>query len=219
LQFISTADAAPQGRNGNVIMKGIGKALTADVRKGLPDELLELLRKYPRDQWADDSRLHGLAEGWLQRHNLFRELSVRIGGMTADLREGRTSPTTFLPLFQRRMGLLHGELDRHHRVEDDHYFPNFAAAAPKLQKGFDILDSDHRVIHGMMHSLGTASRELIAALSGDVSGRDGDAPRVAERLAAEIEGFDRTLLRHLEDEEDLIIPLILERTRDDPNFR
>ena len=48
--------------------------------------------------------------------------------------------------------------------------------------------------------------------------RDGDALRVAE-LAGEIEGFDRTLLRHLEDEEDLIIPLILERTRDDPNFR
>jgi hypothetical protein len=52
-----------------------------------------------------------------------------------------------------------------------------------------------------------------------VTGRDGDALRVAERLAGEIESFDRTLLRHLEDEEDLIIPLILERTRDDPNFR
>jgi hypothetical protein len=43
--------------------------------------------------------------------------------------------------------------------------------------------------------------------------------RVAERLAGEIEGFDRNLLRHLEDEEALIIPLILERIRDDPNFR
>jgi len=43
--------------------------------------------------------------------------------------------------------------------------------------------------------------------------------RVAERLAGVIEAFDRTLLRHLGDEEDLIIPLILERTRDDPNFR
>jgi hemerythrin-like domain-containing protein len=114
---------------------------------------------------------------------------------------------------------LLGELDRHHRVEDDYYFPTFAAAVPKLQKGFDILDNDHGVIHGAIYSLGTASRELIAALSGEVSGRDGDAPRVVERLAGEIEGFDRTLLRHLEDEEDLIIPLILERTRDDPNFR
>jgi hypothetical protein len=150
---------------------------------------------------------------------LFRELSVLTGGMTADLREGRMSPTTFLPLFQRRMGLLLGELDRHHHVEDDYYFPTFAAASPKLQKGFDILDNDHGVIHGAIHSLGAASRELIATLSGEVSGRDGDALRVAERLTGEIEGFDRTLLRHLDDEEDLIIPLILERARDDPNFR
>jgi hypothetical protein len=128
------------------------------------------MRSYPRDQWANDARLHGLAEGWLQRHNLFRELSVLTGGMTTDLREGRTSPTTFLPLFQRRMGLLLGELEMHHRVEDDYYFPIFAAAVPKLQKGFDILDNDHGVIHGAIYSLCTASRELIAALSGEVSG-------------------------------------------------
>jgi hypothetical protein len=149
---------------------------------------------------ANDAGLHGLAEGWLQRHNLFRELSVLIGGMTTDLIDGHTSPTTFLPLFQRRMGLLLGALDMHHRVEDDYYFPSFAAAAPKLQKGFDILDNDHGVIHDAIYSLGTASRDLIAALSGEGSGRDGDAPRVADRLAGEIEGFDRTLLRHLEDE-------------------
>jgi nicotinamidase-related amidase len=114
--------------------------------------------------------------------------------------------------------VLLGELDRHHHVEDDYYFPPFAAVVPKLQKGFDILDNDHGVIHGAIYRLGNASRELIAALSGEASGRDGDAPRVAERLAGEIEGFDRTLLRHLKDEDDLIIPLILERTRDDPNF-
>jgi hypothetical protein len=117
------------------------------------------------------------------------------------------------------MGLLLGELDRHHHVEDDYYFPTFAAAAPKLQRGFDILDNDHGVIHGAIYSLGTGSRELIAALSGEVSGRDGDALRVAELLAGEIEGFDRILLRHLEDEEALIILLILERTHDDSNFR
>jgi hypothetical protein len=98
----------PQSRNGSVTMKDIDKALTVDVRNGLPDELLELLRKFPRDQWANDARLRGLAEGWLQRHNLFRELSVLIGGMMTDLRDSRTSPTTFLPLFQRRMGLLLG---------------------------------------------------------------------------------------------------------------
>ena len=83
----------------------------------------------------------------------------------------------------------------------------------------DSAFNDHGVIHGAICSLGTASREFISALSGEVSGHVVDTARVAERLAGEIERFDRTLLRHLEDEEDLIIPLILERTRDDPNFR
>jgi hypothetical protein len=87
-------------------MNDIDNALTVDVRNGLPDELLELLRKFPRDQWVTDARLHGLAEGWLQRHNLFRELSSLIGGMTTDLREGRTSPTTFLPTIVLRMTII-----------------------------------------------------------------------------------------------------------------
>jgi hypothetical protein len=37
-------------------MKDVDKALTVDVRNGLPDELLELLRKFPRDQWTNDAR-------------------------------------------------------------------------------------------------------------------------------------------------------------------
>jgi len=56
-------------------------------------------------------------------------------------------------------------------------------AAPKLQKGIDILDDDHGVILGAIYSLGTASRELIAALSGEVSGRVGETRHEAEGLA------------------------------------
>ncbi|MDB5526652.1 MAG: hemerythrin protein [Rhizobium sp.] len=200
-------------------MNKVDHQLTIAVRRGMPTDLLDLLRKFPRGRWAGDPRIHGLAEGWIQRHEMFRELSVLTAKATADLREGRLAAETFLPLFQRRMGLLLSELETHHHVEDHHYFPAFAAAAPKLQKGFDILDNDHDVIHDSILSLNQASCELIAALSGEVSGHDGDAMRVAARLAGKITGFDRVLLRHLEDEEDLIIPLILERTRDDPDFR
>lgn len=200
-------------------MKPLANELTVAVRQGLPDELLDLLRKYPRKQWARDRRIRGLAEGWIQRHQMFRELSKLVEEITGELREGRMPPENFLPLFQRRMGLLLGELDTHHHVEDHHYFPAFAAAAPKLQKGFDILDNDHHVIHASIHSLGCRSRELIAALTGNVSGMEGEPARAADLLAREITDFDKVLIRHLEDEEDLIIPLILERSRDDPNFR
>ena len=81
----------------------------------------------------------------------------------------------------------------HHRVEDDHYFPSFAAAAPKLQKGFDILDNDHGVIHGAIFDLGTVSRSLSPLFRRGMGPRR-DALGVAERLAGEIVGFERTLL-------------------------
>ncbi len=200
-------------------MKTIPPELTLAVRSGLSEDLLALLRKYPRNQWADDPRIHGLAEMWLQRHDMFRELSVLVRDLTAELREERLAPARFMPLFQRRMGLLLGELEAHHQIEDHHYFPAFAASAPKLERGFAILDNDHHVIHAAIHDLSEASRALLLALSGEVSGRDGDPMRVADRLGERITAFDRIMLRHLEDEEDLIIPLILERARDDDEFR
>jgi len=65
----------------------------------------------------------------------------------------------------------------------------FAASAPRLQKGFGILDNDHGVIRGAIYSLDTAAASS-AALSGELWDRKGDARGVAERLAGEIEGFD-----------------------------
>ncbi|MNW19236.1 hypothetical protein D3C71_2191420 [compost metagenome] len=75
------------------------------------------------------------------------------------------------------------------------------------------------MIHQSIYELSLASRDLIAALTGAVSCKQGEARWVADRLAAQVTSFDKVLIRHLEDEEDLIIPLILERSRDDPNFR
>jgi len=60
-------------------------------------------------------------------------------------------------------------------AEDDYNFPTFSRRCAKAAKTFDILDNDNGVIHGAIYSLGTASHELIAAPSSEVSGRDGDA--------------------------------------------
>jgi hypothetical protein len=155
-------DRAPAS-SGLLSLGASGKKGTVDVRNGLPDELLELLRKYPRDQRANDARLHGLAEGWLQWHNLFRELSVLTGGMTTDLREGRTSPT-FLPLFQRRMGFLLGGLEMHHRVEDDYYFANFTMREIAETLGWEE-DSVEKIIRryvGRLAAIKTRIKKLEA---------------------------------------------------------
>lgn len=202
----------------NSVVKTIPEALTVGARAGLPDDLLDLLRAYPRETWSGNPGIAGLADMWLNNHKLFRELSTLLARATNELKEGKLAPETFLPLFERRMGLLLGHLEAHHNVEDHHYFPAFAGAVPKLQRGFDILDNDHEVIHGAIYNLGGASRELIAALSGGASGAADKSMRAADLLMKEITGFERTLLRHLDDEEDLVIPLILDRVRNDPEF-
>jgi len=187
-------------------------------RHGLPADLLELLARYPRESWAGNPDVAGLAGFWLQRHQMFRELSAMIVGATTRLREGVLTPGAFRRFFQRRIGLLLGELDEHHNVEDFYYFPTFATAAPRLKRGFDILDADHHVIHGAIEALGEESEAFLAALSGQVSGKTAEIGRRIDAIAGAIAGFERNLLRHLDDEEDLVIPLILERVRDDPDY-
>jgi hypothetical protein len=90
-------------------MAHIPPELALASRERLPADLLDLLAKYPRESWPQDPHLAGLAEMWLSRHGLFRQLSGMIGKATSELREGAIQPDAFLPFFQRRMGLLLGE--------------------------------------------------------------------------------------------------------------
>ena len=99
--------------------------------------------------------------------------------------------------------MLHG----HHHVEDFHYFPTFRAADPRLNRGFDVLASDHELLH-------ESGLTVIEALNGFISDIRGDGGVDGQRRAADsyIEASQllcRRVLRHLDDEEDLVIPLML----------
>ncbi len=100
------------------------------------------------------------------------------------------------------------QLHHHHLVEDQSYFPLFMAAEPRLSRGFEILEADHDAIHSSIEKLAIESNELMKALRAPGADQRG----AAARLAATLPVFLTLLGRHLEDEEDLIIPLILERS-------
>ena len=78
---------------------------------------------------------------------------------------------------------------------------------PRLGQGFDILDADHHTLDALIHDLAAAGTTLQRGLkgSGDLKGA---SAALAERLAHASVG----LVRHLDDEEDIIVPLILDRT-------
>ncbi len=176
-------------------------------RKGLPEDLLFLIQQYPRDGWREPGALSAMGRFWLKRHNLFRELAVQLSGSIDRLREEDFEPRDFAAWFAPRLDYLLSDLEGHHHVEDAHYFPIFMAAEPRLRRGFDILDRDHHQIHDLLVHNADAGRQFVQALE-----KGGDALR----FAAEAYGVQATrlvagLMRHLEDEEDLIVPLLMDR--------
>ncbi|WP_348630710.1 hemerythrin domain-containing protein [Mesorhizobium sp. M8A.F.Ca.ET.208.01.1.1] len=99
------------------------------------------------------------------------------------------------------------DLDGHHNVEDYQYFPAFAKAEPRLKRGFDILDADHHTIHEGLERNAEAANAFIRTLQ-----ESEDKQRfAADAYADENSRLIAMLTRHLADEEDLIIPLILDR--------
>jgi hypothetical protein len=176
-------------------------------RPGLPEDLRWLAAKYPREDWQAHVNIGGMANMWLQRHDMFRELGGVLTNVIADYREGKLTAPQFAQFFAPRLNFFLGQLDGHHRVEDDHYFPVFANAEKRLKRGFDILDADHHTIHeGLERNAETANAFLWALQDTDDKQRF-----AADAYADENTRLVAMLTRHLADEEDLIIPLILDR--------
>ncbi|MBI2713517.1 MAG: hemerythrin domain-containing protein [Rhizobiales bacterium] len=148
-----------------------------------------------------------MARFWLSRHAMFRELASMISGIEAGFREGRLPAAEFPRQLVPRLQFLLSQLEVHHQIEDLHYFPIFRAADARLARGFDVLEGDHHAIHADMDATAETANALLRALAAnaDTLTRCGEA--YAQASGALLKG----LIRHLDDEEDLIVPLILER--------
>ncbi|MCB8837490.1 hemerythrin domain-containing protein [Aurantimonas sp. VKM B-3413] len=182
-----------------------------DTRGGLPADLKALLEKYPREQWSGHANLGQTAQFWLGRHDMFRDLGSALADALSQHREGKVELDPFRRWFAPRLGFFLRELEGHHQIEDHHYFPVFQQAEAKLARGFELLESDHEVIHQDLLAVAeTANRFLAMEAAGEAS-PSSEARRAADAYAAASEQLLRRLIRHLADEEDLIIPLILDR--------
>ena len=184
----------------------VGEDLSVTVRQGLPDDLRFLLAQYPRGIWRRHVNIRGMATMWLQRHAMFRDLGSLLTETIEGYREGRIAAYDFAQEFVPRLQFFLSELEGHHGVEDNYYFPLFARAEPRLKRGFEILDNDHHLIHETLEQNAKAASAFVQSLK-----QKGDARRfAAEAYADQNERLVAMLARHLDDEEDLIIPLILD---------
>ena len=182
-------------------------ALALARRSGWPDDLRVLLARFPREQWQGHANLGEMARFWLSRHAMFRELAGMISGIEVGFREGKLSAAEFPRQLVPRLQFLLSQLNVHHQIEDLHYFPIFRAADTRLARGFDVLEGDHHAIHADMDRTVETTNALLQALAGNAAA----LTRCGDNYAAASGALLKGLIRHLDDEEDLIVPLILER--------
>lgn len=166
-----------------------------------------LISRYPREQWDAHANLGEMARFWLSRHAMFRELSAAIEQITAQFRAEAVPPAEFARQFVPRLQFMLNQLNVHHQIEDLHYFPIFRAADARLARGFDVLEGDHHHIHADMARTAETANALLQALRADADTLRRNSAEYADASGALIKG----LIRHLDDEEDLIVPLILDR--------
>lgn len=181
--------------------------LDLDSRAGWPDDLRLFLDRYPRDVWPTHANLGEMARFWLDIHNGFRDLGESLKAGTLEFREGGKTAAEYRAWFQPRLRYFLTGLQGHHQIEDHQFFPLFGAAEPRLVRGFDVLETDHETIHqAMVDVVGAANGFL------QVTESDRDALiRSADGYSEATDALLKKLLHHLDDEEDLIIPLILDR--------
>ena len=177
-------------------------------RNGLPDYLRKLSRHYPREVWEKHSNFNDLTQFWLSRHVMFRELIERLQQNSKAIFDNANKiehQTKYKNSLSRLTGFMLSQLHEHHNIEDHHYFPMLMPFDADLRNGFDILDKDHQVLDKNIHDLAGITNQLLSSLQ---SGRD--IQKSAEHLFVTQENFEKFLDRHLSDEEELIIPIILE---------
>jgi hypothetical protein len=172
--------------------------LALGLRTGLPDALQVLVRELPRLQWPQNPRFHGLASFWLDRHLDFRRVQAMLAADAAARLAGEMDAADHARRLARLGGHLLDSLHGHHQIEDAEYFPLMATLDARVSRGFDLLDADHQALDGALHGFADAAN---AVLRGE--------PDAAAHWPDRMTGFSVLLNRHLEDEEDIVIPLIL----------
>ncbi len=169
------------------------------IHSKLQSDWLYLHEQMPPEKWYHLPSFC-TASTWLGMHQSLRRGQGEIEQLNQDYQNGVLEWSDYryqlLGYARSHYGHLHG----HHGIEDHHYFPKLRRREPKLDKGFDVLDSDHHQIEQQL--------QHIEALLAQLNNQEVNDPKLAEQLYLAIKTSGEWLYRHLTDEEDLVIPIL-----------
>jgi hypothetical protein len=102
-------------------------------------------------------------------------------------------------------GNLLGNLHGHHGWEDHGYFPELSVADPRFDRGLEVLEQDHADLDKVLDDFTRTANRLIKLSALD----EAQAYDVAGQVQATAQRIEACLRRHLTDEEELAVPIIL----------
>jgi len=173
-------------------------------RTGLPQALRVLYQEFPREAWETHPGFSGLVQFWMERHAMFRKLLELLETDAAAMLGRQLDPSQYPARLSRFGSMLVNDLHGHHQIEDVHYFPQLKVLDDRIGHGFDILDSDHQQMDGFLSQFAEAANTVLGQAANETALRD-----AVGSLQGEVASLHLMLLRHLEDEEDLVVPVIL----------
>lgn len=185
-------------------MSDLDPALTLGDRAALPDALRVLLAEYPRDGWQAHRNFQGLVSFWLERHMMFRKLMEMMRADTQGVLDRTVDPQQYAARLSRYGGMFVQQLHGHHTIEDTQYFPVLAHKEPRIEKGFAILEGDHHALDGHLDRFVKGANAVLQRIDDRAV-----IQTRAGRFHDDLQHLESLLDRHLLDEEELIVPVIL----------
>jgi hypothetical protein len=179
-----------------------------DANEGWPAALRFLLERHPRATWPG-ARSASVAF-WLDVHERLRRDAAGLDAAGDEYRGGRSSPAQLAVIAAPRLRGLAAAVQGHHQIEDFEYFPEFRRAEPRLAAGFDRLEREHAAFSRSVDAALTALAALHAAAERTEPASTATLELAAQRYVDAAATLSADLLRHLHDEENLVVPLLLE---------
>lgn len=171
----------------------------------MPEEMRVLLGTYPRDTWEAHPGFKDKTRQWLSAHQNFRALAEQVRLDTELVLDKDMALDDYTARLSFLGGRLVGNLHGHHGWEDHSYFPELSTADPRFDAGLEVLENDHADLDVVLDDFTRQANRVIKLAALDQSQAFDEAGAVHDQ-AMTIEAF---LKRHLTDEEELAVPIIL----------
>ena len=173
----------------------------------MPNDMRILLDLHPRKSWESHPGFREKTRNWMAAHLMFRRLAELVRSETGQYLDRTLEPEAFAARLSRFGNRLVGNLHGHHGWEDFEFFPELSAADPRFDRGLELLENDHRDLDTVLDDFTRSANRVIKLIDLDDNATALNEAGALLNAAQTIETF---LERHLTDEEDLAVPIILQ---------